>query len=590
MPRYTFGGTIRDLTAFPSGAITGTLTLAVDTVLTFYRSPTATVAETDFVLDPNGDEVFDTAASSIRTRADGYIPSFQGPNDITTLYFDPDPTDTEVRRVLVIARDANTGGAPDSSTTAKGLVRIATNAEIDDTATTPSVFVVPNLAGVRRAIATHASLTTGAHPTYDAAIEEIQAALAGKVDKDANGDVSLDSLPAATGATKDTLAQRGTDATLTAADAVVDTNLATLKQVKSEAAKAATAGGDVRALSYNPTTAATSSSATAFTKIPDIVVADAESKQKWRCDYELTCRGTTTAGIQVRHAVSAAGVSNKLANPSFETDTSNWGNSTSGITTISRGTTGGGYDGTAYMVLTSTGTGNLMAVSEWVPIGSATVVSQGIYVKPGVGTIRSARVDTQWATDAAGTGLTTDLGSGTAFPLTAGTWTRVMKGETTGTAPPAGATHARFRFVYTGVVAGDSVFVDAAQLELTAPLPAYGATGGSGTSSFGSTGHWFGLATGATATTAPTGHGASSNGYTKVVAVRTTSGTNMTGGFGALGTTTDSIVTGSFDVAIGGEGLTKQRIELEFAQGVQDTTTGNATTVVAARATFALIS
>jgi hypothetical protein len=184
-------------------------------------------------------------------------------------------------------------------------------------------------------------------------------------------------------------------------------------------------------------------------------------------------------------------------------------------------------------------------------------------------------VDIQFA-DAAGTVLDTVMGNA-ATPVI-GSWTRSVAGNTTQVLAPAGTTQARIRLRYLQALVGEVVQVDAVQLEPMFPLPAYGNTGGSGTSSLTIHGGWGpGLTTAATTV----------DQYTRRQSIRYPAVSELNSTWGALGATTDAVLEGSFLVTVGGTGLTAQRIELEMAQRVVDA--ANATRIVAANATFARV-
>lgn len=570
MARFTFGGTVRDLTASPSQstALGGALVVAANTTLQFYSVSSGGTPVTDYLLDNDGDGVFEAAASSIVTRSDGYLPSFQGPDGITTLYYDPNPADAEVRRVLVIARDATTGGVSPASTTVAGISRLSTATEAVGTGST----TVMTPANVASQIAQHAG-DLNAHPTLSAAIASLQSSLASTAQLDANGDVPLSQLPVSTGPVADTLIQRGPQGQAAASAALVDTDLAQLGQVRTLVAAGAS-GADVRNLAA--ATQPSSTSATTFTAIPGVRITDAATGQQWRCEFEIIYQATAAAGIQVQFVTPAATVTNVLLNPSMDTDTSDYV-AANASTTLSRGTTAGAV-GTGFLQLTAanaTATTNL-AYSGWYPTTPGSVWSAGGQIRRGTGTARPARVDILFS-DA--TGSRTIVGGSFNSPALTPTTTTWTQAKVENVTAPTWATQVGLRLaVQATAVTGDVTQYDALQLEPGATLPAYGNTGGSGSGSLTIVGDWSGLTTGAT----------SSDNYSKRQLIRYPTNTNLTTTHGGLGTTTGAILSGSALVTIGGTNLTGQTIGLEFAQRVVDA--ANATQIVAANATFARVA
>lgn len=572
MTRYTFGGNIHDIV--PAADSSGTLKLAPNVVLPLYSAAAGGSVVTDFLVDNDGDGTYEAAVSQIVTGTTSYIYSFQGPDGVTTLWYDPDPTDADVRRVRWDAFDASTSGVPLASETTPGLVKFATSAAATTGSDTNSALTPADGADI---IDQHVN-DPNAHPTYADAIDNLLTAVNSKADL-VGGLVPVDEIPGVTAATGDTIVQRRSGGTIGTATATADDDAVPLAQAKD--LLTALSGSDVRALTVASGSLPVSAPSTTFVTIPDVAVTDAATGQVWRCEYDLIYQATAGAGLQVRVKTGAATPTNLLANPSFETDLSGW--SGSGPVTAARNTTGGGFSGSAYATLTATGASPLQWISDWVQIGGQALWSAGAYVRLNAGTARQIRVDVQWG-DANGSVLTTSLGSagnGVTTPTTS--WAQITNGATNGLTPPAGATQARVRLVYgfsPGLpVVGDAVDVDAIQLEPSTPLPAYGSTGGSGSSALAVVGSWGpGLTTGAT----------SSDNYSKITPLRAPTVSNLTSQHGGLGIGTDAFLAGSFEVTVVGGGLVNQRIELEFAQRVTDG--ANPTRLTAAKATFARIA
>lgn len=135
MARKTFGGEFTHVVTAPDTSLTGTLRGVVKVVpgasLQFYTTATGGSVVTDYLIDADGDGVFEAPATApLVSPVTGYLLDFQGPDNVQTLFYDPDPTDTDARRVRLIARDADAGAAvPDASATVKGIVELATTAE-----------------------------------------------------------------------------------------------------------------------------------------------------------------------------------------------------------------------------------------------------------------------------------------------------------------------------------------------------------------------------------------------------------------------------------------------------------------------------
>lgn len=573
MARYTFGGVLTHLvTAVDS--ITGALRLAPGASVRFYSAPVGGEIVSDFLVDSTGNGTFDTAATSIRATAQSYLPDFQGPDGLAVLYYDPNVTDNDVRRVQLAARDFSAGGVPAATTTVAGVTTYATTAEADAGASTGDVMT-PAL--VKRRVDAHNG-DPAAHPELVNALDAFRLAVLRKADLDpATDTVPLDQLPSSGNATPFSLAERTASGALVATAASQPSEVVTLQQM--QAAVGGGTGGAGTDVRYAPLTGTPSSGSTsAWATLAGAAVTNAKSGDIWQCDYSLYYRATTAGGIQIRHKLAAAQATNKVANSSFETDTSGWA-SLFASATIARSTTGGGQDGAANLTVTQVTTAaSAQAVSDWVPTTPGTTWSAGAYAKLGAGTARQSRVDIQFG-DATGATVTGGTFLGTAITPTTGAWTQAKRDTAASSAAtaPEGTTQVRVRLVTTSPVAGESTRWDAIQLEQSALLPAYGSTGGSGSSALSIVGDWGPNLIPAAATR---------DDYRGVDAIRYPTVANLIAAAGGLGATTDARLVGSFRVTVGGTNLTGQRIELEFAQRVADAT---ATQMVDGAATFALV-
>lgn len=570
MPRYNFGGTVYDIIPRPDTTAGGALKLQPGTVVQFYTTPTGGTVTTDYRLDPAGDNSFTQAVTSITVDSQGFFPRFQGPNDVSVLYHDIDPTDTNATRYLYVARDA-AGAVGNATEATAGILPIAS--VVDARAGVLHNRTVTPL-GLAGGVDKHAQ-DPNAHPDLDQAVAQAQAALSGKADKP----VPIDQLPASEGAAGGTLITRRENGQAAVATALLDDEAVPLAQARD--LLRATVGADVR---HRPLLSApASTSITAFTVVPDAVIPDAKSNDVWECGYNFHVRGTNAAGFQLRFRIGAAAVTNKLANPSLEPagTVAPW--TVSGTnSTFTRATAVAAQDGTAYgriEAVSTAGTAQLVQ-SEWVPAGPGQQYTAGAYVRWLSGaTPRGCRIDLQ-SGDATGTVLSTDVG--TAVVPNTTTWQRVTNGLTAGFITPAGTTQVRVRLAIAGTpVVGDAAGFDAIQLEPGATLPAYGSTGGSGTSSLTIAGAWDGLTLAPSATP--------SEDYRRKVPIRYPTDPTLTAGFGLIGTTADSVVSGFFRVAVGGTNLSNQRLELEFAQRVA-ADTGNPTTIAYGWADFARVA
>lgn len=565
MARFTFGGTIRDLTALPSSnPFPGALTVAAGATLSFYSAATGGSVVSDYLLDNDGDGVFETAAGSIVTRADGYLPSFQGPDSVSVLYYDPDPSDTEVRRVLLIARDANNAGVPDASSTVKGIVLLSSSA-----GTSTTVAATP--AGAAAAVSAHAA-DLNAHPELVTAVSDVQTALAGKASLNADGVVALDQLPASNGPTGGLLVTRRDGGQGAGTDAVLDDEWVTKGQLRTSIP--VLTGVDVRHKEIASGSLPVSASSTTMVDIPTLSLTDAASAQQWRCDYDLCFQGATAGGVKIQFKPPASTATNILANPSFETDVSNWSSNSTGGTPTRNTAQGGAVaaSGSANMQISSTPAvaATALIVSEWHPYTAGTAVSAGAYVKRSSATARGCRVDIQFGTadavdGAISTGVIANTGANSVAVQSSTTYQQA-KVENVSTTD-ATATKVRVRLAVTNTVSGDVHHFDAIQLEPGATtLPAYGNTGGSGAGSLTAYGSFSDPAA------------SPRQGIRGALAAMQ---------LGLLASSADSWTFGSFLVKVGGTNLTSQTIALQFSQA---TTNATATQLVYGNATFARVA
>lgn len=565
MARFTFGGRIEQLIVQPDASNANALKAAPGTAIpALYAVPLGTLPrpiETDFMLDPNNDGVFDTATSTLIADAQGYAPYFQARDNVSVLY-------DAYGHALFPHPGSSAGTVSAASETVAGIAEIASNAE-SDAGTSNTTIMSP--AKVARAFDAHEADITS-HPDMRQTILDNAAAIAGKISRDVTtGLVSMDDLPAAEGPTPNTLAVHDATGAVQGANATLDTHLVPKLQMFAEIAAKSGGGADVRSL--DATGLPLSSTSTTFATIGGASMTDAQSGWWVDCYYLIIYRGLAAAGIKVQPKIAVSAVTNLLSNPSFETNTTNW--NPSGAHTITRGTAVAAQDGSAYGIITAANTTTIQVFSEWIPCTPGQIFSAGAYFKLGVGTAKVARADVQYG-DAAVPPTIVRSYNGTNVTPGTGTWTRSLAtGDTTGA--PATATQVRTRVTYVSPAAADTVFVDAVQLEPTAALPAYGSTGGSGTNALDITGGWEGIkSTGSTV-----------DDYGHVDVIRYIAGTgNLTGSFAAAGTGTDARVEGSFRVKVGGTGLTNQRIELEWAQRVTNAT---ATQILAIDAVLARV-
>lgn len=566
MTRYTFGGDIHDLIARSDAAAMGALKVAPNTAIAFYAASTGGSPLSDYLVDSDGDGVFNQAATAVITRSTGYLPDFQGPDNLEILYYDPDPADDDVRRVRLVARDSGVGDSiPDASPSVKGVVRFPTAVELAEGS---SEALATSVADVHVTVQEHAN-DSDPHFIYSDAISDLQAQMGTKV----NGPVAVADLQGvSTAAQPDTLAQRTASGGLVIADAAADAEAVSLRQAR--VLSAFVAGADVRDVEATGLPLTLSTSAATWTTIPAVVVPDAASGQSWECALAVKYQAEAATGLAIRHKLGSSAETSLLANynASFEAaDLSSW--TPSSNATFTRATAGGGFNGTAYGVLTATATGTLTLQSPLVPLGAVQTLAAGVYAQLGSGTARSVRIDIGYATDVNGSNSTYDLGSLAEQVTPTASWARVLNAASN---PPVGATHARVRVSYLQPNVGESVHLDAVQLEPSSPIPAYGSTGGSGATALAVTGSYHGLAL-----TAPT-----VESYTRRASIRTPTVAGTSGEFGGLGTTADADLWASLRFVVTGQGLQNQRLEFECAPRSAATT---APKIVSATATFARV-
>ena len=571
MARFTFGGKIEQLVVTADSSLGGALKAAPGATLpTLYDKPStdgSRVVVTDFLTDPDNNGTFTVAVSSITVDSSGYPPYFQGPDGLSILY------DLAGRRY-----DSNDIAAgltvPAASTTTAGVAEIATLAEV---ATGTDSTRIVTAQGVKQQVDSHKT-EAFPHPDIDAAIDAVQSGLALKANL-IGGYVPDDEILSSPDPDPDTLVRRRVlSGTVAAARATLADELVTYQQMIDSLETGGS--NDVRSLRITSGLPISLTSDSVWTTLPQIQVTNAASGQEWLCEYEIVYRAITAGGIQVRNKLpGAAAVTNKLANPSSATNITNW---TAGgaATSLSR-VASAGFEGTGYLVMTANSAATLTMASEWVTIDSGvTIYSAGVYHKLNTGTGREVRIDLQYGNNNSVLALNgTDLGSASNSLTATGSWQRsVNNNSSTSTdVVPAGATQVRVRVAYELAQVGDSVQIDAVQLEPGVPLPAYGSTGGSGDSAFSIDGTWDGLRVDATAAT----------DYSKSSVIRYPANSDLStswGGFTAA--TSDAVLRGSFNVRIGGTSLVNQVLAIEAAQRVTNAT---ATTIQAARATFARV-
>jgi hypothetical protein len=558
MARFNFGGDIHDLIARPDANAGGGLKLAPGATIQFFSAATGGTVVTDYVIDG-------VNATSIVVKATGYLPDFQGPDGVDTLYYDPDPNDADVTRVRYIARDAGAAaGLTPASTTQQGVVRLPTSTE-RAAGTSTTTAMTP--ADVADRIATHNS-STSAHPDLAASVDALSSAVAGKADK-VQGTVPPEQLPASTGATANMLALRDANGTFSVGTATLDAHPAQLKQV-TDAIKASTVTGtDVRHREIASGSLPVSvTNSTTLVDVPTLSITDARSGQTWRVDCDLCFRGVAAGGVKLQFKAPAAAVTNLLPNPSFETDVSGWSANNIGGTPA-RDTVQGGQSGTANMAVTTSAAtaATVLIVSQWFDYTQGDAYSAGVYMKRSSATGRGFRADIQFGTSAAvdynvSTGVIAGVGANSTA-VTSSTAFQQAKVENVSTTDTT-ATKVRIRLAITSSVTGDVHHVDAVQLEKGTTLPAFGNTGGASTS-----------LTGVGSINDPTS--AARPGFRGSIAAMTA---------GLLGASTDAWVQGSFLMKIGGTDLINQTLALQFAQATANAT---ATQLVEGNATFARV-
>jgi hypothetical protein len=167
-------------------------------------------------------------------------------------------------------------------------------------------------------------------------------------------------------------------------------------------------------------------------------------------------------------------VANVHPNPSIETDLTGWINSSTN-TSLTRITTDAQV-GTACAAFTRTAaSGNIIMRSDGstYPATEGEVWSCGVQTKVGSGTARTTRSDIRFLDSS-----NTDIGgkNGTNLTTSSGAWQQATCEAATA---PAGTAWVIHRIVYLSAASGDSVRLDAFQLEPGPTLPAYNEGGGS---------------------------------------------------------------------------------------------------------------
>lgn len=560
MARSNFGGKVEQLvvkTNTQSGDLKATPNTVLDPLYNKPKSDGTRAIVNDFLIDPEYDGTY-TASTTVPTDDDGYAVPFQGPDGVTILY------DADGRAFY--SNDPE-GSLPLGDTTIAGIWEGADLTEALGTAT--NRVITP--AGLDAKMDAHEA-DTSSHQDIRDQVSANTTAMLSKADL-VGGVVPDDQIASSTSATADTIAKRTSTGATKTFTATADDEAVPLLQMETAINSSATVGADVRQRSLTGGTLSVPTPAGTFVDVPGITITDGASGQIWQCEYTLHYRALAAAGIQIRFKANTSAVTNKLANPSFETNTTNWTPTAS--TALARASAVAAQDGTFYMTMTASTATNAIATSEWVPATPGSVWTAGAYYRWQTGTPKVCRADIQFgdAAQVAIAGAGTTLGANVT-PGT-GAWSQSVCGGAGGTTAPTGTAYVRVRLAMIGPpAAGDVVRVDAVQLEPSAPLPAYGSTGGGGTTALEVSGYWRGLTNGATDNTT----------QSKVEPVRTPTVSGTTGQFGGVDMSTDSIIVGSFEIAVVGTGLTDQVIQPQVSQRVSNAT---AAQIVAARATFA---
>lgn len=560
MARSNFGGKVEQLvvkTNTQSGDLKATPNAVLDPLYDGPKSDGGRAIVNDFLIDPEYDGTY-SASTTVPTDDDGYAVPFQGPDGVTILY------DFDGRAFY--SNDPE-GSLPLGDTTLAGIWEGADLTEALGTAT--NRVITP--AGLDAKMDAHENDPTSHQDLRDQVADNFTA-LTSKADL-VGGAVPDSQIASSTSATADLLARRTSTGALAVATGLADDEAVNRLQMETALNDSASVGADVRQRSLTGGTLSVPTPAGTFVDVPGITITDGASGQIWQCEYTLHYRALAAAGIQVRFKANTSAVTNKLANPSFETNTTNW--TPTAATALARASAVAASDGTFYMTMTAVTATNSIATSEWVPATPGSVWTAGAQWKWQTGTPKVCRTDIQFgdATQTAIAGAGTVLGSGTT--PTTGAWSQSVAGGAGGATAPTGTEWVRVRLAVTGPPAvNDVARVDAVQLEPSAPLPAYGSTGGGGTTALEVSGYWRGLTNGATDNTT----------QSKVEPVRTPTVSGTTGQFGGVDMSTDSIIVGSFEIAVVGTGLTNQIIQPQVSQRVSNAT---AAQIVAARATFA---
>ena len=446
MARYQYGGRVEQLNvAKDAGNANALIVSGGGNLPAMYDKPlwdNTRAVVTDFLLDNDGDGNFTNASATVPVGADGYPKYFMGPDNVRPLY-----TATG-QRINPNDIGSDTVVVPAATEAVAGIGEISNNAETD-AGVNNITFISP--AKLQRKIDSHEN-DVDAHPARWEQIDNLATAVADKLDKDPlTGLAYLAQLPAADGATPDTLVLRRATGGAAVGTATQDDEAVPLLQVTSLIAAGAGSGADVRSLDATGLPLSVTSDATyPGTAIPGILVDDAKTGEVWECYYCLVVRAATAGGISIQHKLQTTAVTNLLANPSFDVNTANWAiNSTH---TLTRDTSVTSQDGTGHAKIVAGSTVTYQFKSEWIPCTPGETFSAGAYFRLSAGTAKQSRCDIEYA-DAAGVNVKTVLGT-QVFPGS-GAWTRSLaQGDTIGA--PSTATQVRVRIAYVTPVVADA--------------------------------------------------------------------------------------------------------------------------------------
>lgn len=560
MVRSTFGGGAQDLAVSEDTSNVGSsnrpaLALARNTAVTLYRADGSVV--TDFLILSGGAFV---PATEIRADADGVLPVFQGPDGVTELYMTTGgkPALRPVTGLPGPKGDTGPQGPPGPQGPAgpSGGGTAGPVALDVDAATTGQLNAQTKLANLDDAVEEF-------HPT------------------------STD--PAAT-----TLAKRRPTGAVAVATAVNDDEAPPKAQVESMIAEGSgtggtSVGGSVR--SPRVTTGlpwSTSVDGAAWTTAAEpLRLEGGKTGEGYRIALYVAYRAVTASGIEWRFKTAGAGPTTKIENGHFNVNVAGW--NTTNSATLAYDTTNP-KTGVGSLKVTVITAGTISVWSDWVDCAVGDTFSASIQCKRGSGTARVVRQDLQYGSATATndnlvTGVVQSfLGEGALQPVTTA-WSRLIKdsthssGATTGVAvAPSGTTRVRSKFVIANAAVGDVFYFDEAQLEPMDPIPTWGNQGG-GSSALAIEGAWSALPDAGALTTA-------SPHVLTPVRFPTVANVGVEAQGHASGAGVDAVLLGSFDLSIGGTGLTEQIVEFEYRQKEANAT---ATQVVAAHATFAKV-